>query len=614
MKKDFKPTPDQKKIIEARNKSLIVSAAAGSGKTAVLVDRIMGLIAGLEPDEADGDTVPGNEQVQNVDYTDIDRILVVTFTNAAAAEMKKRIRDALQKRIEKETGKPASLRDRKKLDNLRRQSGLISNARISTIDSFCQYVIRNSFTDIDIDPAFRIADEGENKLLESDVLNDLIERCYAEGDEEFLYMADHLVTGADDSALYDAVYTVYRKSQTAPWPYVWLDECSRRYDIPEGGGLPSEITGYIRSYFKEKLSITIDIYTQMLETATSGGFHEDYTALISSELDTFKNCYVNLNSEDITYSDMVRIASGISFETLTRKKGPEEDPALRSAVTDSRSAVKKDLNGFKERYLDQTEEEAARRISGCKRTVKALCAMCKRYMDALKEAKADRGILSFADCEHFALDILVQRLDERDENGNYRYEFTDAAAQYRSFYQYVFIDEYQDSNLIQELILSAVSGESEGIYNRFMVGDIKQSIYSFRQADPDIFMERYAQYEADGSDRIKVDLNCNFRSRKQVLDSCNALFERIMTKESGGADYDENASLKYGAEYPCVDDDAYVTEMIFTDPEQSEYDDPACAEGEAIAKRIDELINSRFQLRESEDTVRDITYSDIVIL
>ncbi len=575
-------TPEQKKVIEARDCSLIVSAAAGSGKTAVLVERIIGLI-----------TDPENP-------VDIDTMLVVTFTNAAAAQMKDKIRDALAGRLEKD---PDDV-------NLQRQATLIHNARITTIDSFCQYVLRNSFADTDVDPGFRIAEPGENTLLEADVLDQLIEDRYGRGDEDFLYMADHLATGASDHSVAEAVSTLYRVAQSDPWPYIWLQDCMRGHDIPAGEGLPPDMEKRIVDRARHEISKTLDIYNKALELAETGGLHPDYTAVIASERDALMDITEKAGrDEGMGYDELGDLVRSLTYETLSRKKNPDEDKAVREQVKDLRTAAKSGMEKLKKSYLSASSAAAADRIRECDRTVSSLCRLTMDYMDALRDAKADRGILSFSDIEHYALDILVKRTDDGD------CEYREAAGQYRSFFSYVFIDEYQDSNLIQELILSAVSGEKDGIYNRFMVGDIKQSIYRFRQARPEIFIEKYDEYEYEGADRRKIDLNRNFRSRTQVLDACNALFERIMTLSCGGAEYDEHAALKYGAGYPDAKGNEYETEVIFVKTSEGETSDRAATEGEAIARRIEELMSSGMEIRDPDDgNMRPLRYGDIVIL
>ena len=575
-------TREQKNIIDARDCSLIVSAAAGSGKTAVLVERIIGLITDPK------------------DPVDIDTLLVLTFTNAAAAQMKDKIRNAILDRLDKD---PEN-------DNLHRQAALVHNARITTIDSFCQYVLKNSFADIDVDPAFRVAEEGENKLLEADVLEALIEEGFGNGDEDLMKVADHFASGSSDDAIFSAITSIYRVADSDPWPYEWLKFHMNDYSLPDGDALPDDIRKHIRKAVISSVSAAVSMYDRAVALCEEGGLHPDYTAMYVTEKAALADLYEKLVSKpDAGPDEISSMFDALDFPTLSRKKNPDEDKGCRDRAKALRDTCKDLVGDIRNTYLGVSEKDAAKYIRECSGTVSALCSLTVRYMDALRRARDERGILTFSDIEHYALDILVKRGEDGEP------VFTDAAAEYRSHFSYVFTDEYQDSNMIQELILSAVSGESEGVYNRFMVGDVKQSIYRFRQAEPEIFMEKYGLYEYESRTLRKVDLNKNFRSRRQVLDSCNVLFERVMTAESGGADYDETASLKYGADYPELDEDDYRTELIFTDSKDPEVTDASDAEGEAMARRIEELMESAMPVYDSEKKeTRPVRYSDIVIL
>ncbi|MBO4900894.1 MAG: helicase-exonuclease AddAB subunit AddA [Lachnospiraceae bacterium] len=577
-------TKDQQNIIEARGCSLIVSAAAGSGKTAVLVERIIGLITDPK------------------DPVDIDTLLVLTFTNAAAAQMKDKIRNAILDKLDKN---PED-------DNLHRQAALVHNARITTIDSFCQYVLKNSFADIDVDPAFRVAEDGENKLLEADVLEALIEEGFGSGDEDLMKVAEHFASGSSDDAIFSAITSIYRVADSDPWPYEWLRSHMNDYSLPEGSALPDEIMDYIRNTVMSSVTTAVSMYDRAVNMCESGGLHPDYTAMYLTEREALEKLHERLDSEpEAGLDDIAAMFEDVTFPTLSRKKNPDEDKEARDMAKALRDTCKSLIGDIRDTYLSTSEKDAVTYIRECSETVSALCLLTIKYMDALRRERDERGILSFSDIEHFALDILV----ERGEDG--LPVFTDAAAEYRSHFSYVFTDEYQDSNMIQELILSAVSGESEGRYNRFMVGDVKQSIYRFRQAEPEIFMEKYGLYEYESKTERKVDLNKNFRSRRQVLDSCNALFERVMSVESGGADYDERASLKYGADYPDLgsEEESFRTELIFTNSKDPDITDASDAEGETIARRIEELIESGLPVYDSEKKLtRPVRYGDIVIL
>ncbi len=608
-------TTEQLKVIELRDRNILVSAAAGSGKTAVLVERIIRLITDEEHP------------------VDIDTLLVVTFTRAAASQMKDKIGQAISDRLEADPSNSL----------LQRQAALVHNAHITTIDSFCQFVLKNSLTEGESDLSFRIAEEGENKLLEADVLDALMEQMYAESDEDFLYMVEHIATGADDRAVTDAVSELYNKAMSGPWPESWLEKHALDYECPEGM-LPESVHQWLMDKITAKVSQAADAYSRSYLAAVEGGLAEVNVDIIKSEYNISRDIYSYIiQNESPEYETLRGMLRGIGFDRFSNKKGENEDPASRVIVKNFRDLGKGALKDLSDNFLSLGYEDHVRHIRNAFKVVRCLCNVTIRYINELNKAKKDKKILSFADCEQQALDILVRR----DGDGNIY--FTDAADQFRNYFSYVFVDEYQDSNLVQELILSAVSGEDTGIYNRFMVGDIKQSIYRFRQADPTIFINKYLEYGYEDEHKCKIDLNCNFRSRRQVLEATNALFERIMTLSSGGADYDDSASLKCGMAYPPGEGISYDPELIFADyapvsyeddifgasfdtdqvtagvtdtPEDDTVDPSALAvskahiEGEAIAARIEQLFEEGFMVRDEEDenSLRPVRYSDIVIL
>ena len=571
-------TSEQLKVIELRNRNILVSAAAGSGKTAVLVERIIRLITDEE------------------NPVDIDTLLVVTFTRAAAAQMKDKINDAILKRLEEDPSNTL----------LQRQAALVHNAHISTIDSFCQYVLKNSLTEGEADLSFRIAEEGENKLLEADVLDDLMEQLYSEADEDFMYMVDHIATGADDSAVTAAVSGLYNRAMSGPWPTRWLRDRASDYDC-EDDRLPDKVTDWLIGQINDVVAQASEAYGNALEAAIDGKLAEKNIELIKSEYNITKDIYTSISEDGSFDYDTLRAKTGgLSFSSFSPKKGEEEDPDMRASAKNYRDLGKDLLKSLNEKYLNLSYEDHIRHIRSASRVVRCLCNVTIRYIEELDKAKKEKKLLSFADCEQQALDILVRA----DDEGNI--SFTDAAEQFRQYFSYVFVDEYQDSNLVQELILSAVSGEDDGVYNRFMVGDVKQSIYRFRQADPTIFVNKYLEYGYDDPKKCKIDLNMNFRSRRQVLDTTNALFERVMTLSSGGSEYDDSASLKPGMKYPEEEGVSYLSELIFAD-------DPVSrerAEGEVIAARIQQLFDEGFMVRDEadENRLRPVRFSDIVIL
>ncbi len=581
-------TDEQKKVITSRDRSMLVSAAAGSGKTAVLVERIIRLITDEE------------------EPVDVDRFLVVTFTKAAAAQMKEKIRKALSDRLEEN---PSDA-------NLQRQAALIHNAHVMTIDAFCQYVLKNAVAEGEADPGFRMADEAENKLLEADVLDEFIEELYAESDPDFVYMADHLVAGSDDAGLNDAISSMHDKASSGPWPGEWLDERAGDYSCP-GDELPAAVRQYVYDRMLVLAENAAESYRKALDAAEEGGLTDKNVNLIIAEGETSRVILERLGDKTSfdgeTYDAVRDMAAAVTFDRFDSRKGEGEDPACRQAAMNCRNAGKKDIQGLCAGVFESSYVNLIAHAQNCDRVLRTLCGITRRYMDKVAKAKRDKKIMSFADCEHQTLNLLVRH------TGPGTYEHTDVAREFRKYFSYVFIDEYQDSNLVQELILSAVSREEEGTYNRFMVGDVKQSIYMFRQAEPQIFIDKHHEYGYDDPCRIKIDLNRNFRSRKEVIDSVNALFERIMTESSGGSEYDEAAALKQGASFPEATGDEYVTEMIFVEkPMGDELEDAEKdrLEGEAMAARIKELMDGGFRVRdeENEGETRPLRYSDIVIL
>lgn len=585
-------TNEQQKVIDLRGRNILVSAAAGSGKTAVLVERIIRLITDPE------------------DPVDVDRLLVVTFTRAAAAQMKDKISDAILKRLDEA---PDDL-------NLQRQAALIHNSHITTIDSFCQYVLRNCVTDADIDPATRIAEEGENLLLEADVLDEMIEELYADGDADFLYMVSHIVTGSDDVGLSDSISSLYSEAMSAPWPEVWLDEHSRDYRITDGR-LPDRVGIFLEKSITDLIRGSCAAYENAYRDASKAGLCADNVNMIKNEYDSINGILTQINEDGFDYDRVRDAVSAVVFPTFSRKKGDSEDHDIRQRAKAYRDRGKAFIIELRDEWLTYSYVNLISHVAACDRVVKTLCRITRRYIDRVASVKSEKKLMSFADCEHRALDVLVRR----GEDG--KPVSTEAAVAFRDYFRYVFIDEYQDSNLIQEYILSAVSGEEDGVYNRFMVGDVKQSIYRFRQAEPRIFTEKYSEYGYDDPIREKVDLNMNFRSRREVLASANALFERVMTPEEGGSDYNEAASLKVGADYPAVDGCDYTTELLFVDSgaasedesdedDATDFTDKAHLEGLAISQRIRELMEEPFYVRDeaSPGRIRRIRYSDIVIL
>ena len=490
-------TEEQQSVIDAQGSSLLVSAAAGSGKTAVLVERIIRLIT--EPDEK------GNR-------TDIDRLLVVTFTRAAAQQMKERILDAVRARLN------VTPED----EHLQRQETLLHNAQITTIDSFCQFVVRSHFHEIDLDPGCKVVDSGELTLLQQAVLEEVLEEAYASGDEDFLYFSEYFATGNNDRRIEDVITSLYRFAISMPWPEDWLRERMHDYDVPEGGiaSLPmmqtlAERSRQVLSDCRESLHRAL-----LLINRPAGPYM--YTEMIEADLKVVDQ--LMMAAED--YEALRKALSGIDYMKLSSKRDDTVSPELREAVKGLRNAVKKRLEELQARYYRTALADMELQMGLAARAVKTLCEMTIRFKERFDALKREENVIDFSDMEHLALSVLLQR--EVLEDGTVNITPTATAEEYRAFFKEVMIDEYQDSNNVQEMLLSAVSGEADGNYNRFMVGDVKQSIYKFRLARPEIFI---AKLMADNTEeRFSVSIRPDTAEPSPVLSSRSSKLATIASQ------------------------------------------------------------------------------------
>lgn len=568
-------TPEQRQAIELHDRNILVSAAAGSGKTAVLSERIVQMVC--------------REQ----DPVDIDRLLVVTFTNAAAAEMRERINQAILNRLN-EDGEN---------EHLQRQAALMHNAQITTIDSFCLFVLRNNFQDIGLDPAFRVADEGELELIRQDVLAQLLEERFAEGREAFYRCVEHFCPGGRESVLEEHIFSLYRYALSFPFPEEWLKARKRDYRVDTVEEMERSDWGRCLSAHLQK---TVLSYAQELRRAREICEQPDGPYMFGEMLEAEEEQILQL-SRQTSWETFSAKLSGISFGRLSTKKDEMVSPRKREQVKKLRDGVKDGVKKLEADFFRFPMEAVLRQSAECAEAVEELVELCLEFKRRLDEKKRDKKLLDFSDMEHFALEILI----EKDGDGNV--VPTRTAQEYREYFKEVLIDEYQDSNLVQEYLLKAVSGEAIGDYNRFMVGDVKQSIYKFRLARPELFLEKYHTYEPEGESTCRIDLHKNFRSRREVIDTVNTVFAKIMTKELGGIVYDDRAALYPGAVYP--EQEGCGSELIlFEKPEKGEELTARQAEALGIADRIKELRRS-FQVTDKESgTLRPVMYRDIVIL
>ena len=567
-------TPEQQKVIELHDRNILVSAAAGSGKTAVLVERIIQMISDKEK------------------KVDIDRLLVVTFTNAAAAEMRERISLAISKKLEEEPDN----------EHLQKQSALIHNAQITTIDSFCLFLIRNNFNDIGLDPGFRVADEGELKLLRQDVMTELLEEKYAQKEEAFLNCVEYFTGGSDDKLLETYLLGLYDFSVSYPWPDEWLEERINDYKITDVFEMEStDWCRYIAQYIRKLYCECADKLASAIKLAQLPAGPYYYGELLEKERDML---LAAAGAE--TFAALHAGAEKLIFGRLPGKKDDSVSEAYKEKAKQLRGEVKKQIEDCKERFFVLSGEQIVERMQRLWPVTETLMKLALEFKQRFDEKKRQENILDFSDMEHFALEILL----EKKEDGSY--EATSAAKEYRRYFHEILIDEYQDSNLVQELLLQSISGEEEGNYNRFMVGDVKQSIYKFRLARPELFIEKYNCYSKVDSIRQRIDLHKNFRSRKEVLESVNQLFYRIMDSSLGGVTYDEDAALYPGAEYPEYGKNQ--TEVILIGKDKQSRLSAREQEATVIAGKIKELIREFQVTDKSSGQLRPVRYSDIVIL
>ena len=529
-------TPAQQKVLDARGHNILVSAAAGSGKTAVLVERIVQLVS------------------QGEHPLDIDRLLVVTFTRAAAAQMRERIGRALSARLAED---PSNA-------HLQRQEVLLHNAQITTMDSFFTFLLRNYFSDIDLDPGFRQIEPTESDLIAAEVLSDYLEEKYASKDPAFLDCVDYFCPGEDDSPLEKLILELCKRAGSHPSPKAWLEERASDYDIQNEEELFSTV--WMRSIIlrlSDFLMESAQRYEAMKEMCLAPGgpdvchtFLDDEEQGLVREIGAVRRELDEVMASEDRSGELrllkklwEEIQQGLQwtfrrYPAVKGKKYAYMDPELRDAVKSMRDAEKDSIVKLRGSVGGQTPEVILAMMDAAREPMRTLSALAIEYSERFLEVKKERHLIDFVDLEHFALDILARR----EEDGSYVPRR--AARALRSHYAEILIDEYQDSNEVQELLLQIISGEDDGRNNRFMVGDIKQSIYRFRLARPEIFMEKYDTYRPDDPLTERIELDQNFRSRAQVLDCVNTLFMRIMRREVGGVSYNEDVSLKQGAEYP----------------------------------------------------------------
>ena len=588
-------TPEQRQVIEARNCTTLVSAAAGSGKTAVLVQRIIEKLT-------DKDTPQ-----------DINRLLVVTYTNAAAAEMRERIGKRLAECLVTEEYAGNT--------HLQKQVLLLRNASIMTIHGFCLSLLREFFYELDLDPGFRIAEEAELTLLRADVMEELLEDRYEEGEELFLRLTECIGSGKTDDGLVKHIENFYKFAQSAPFPESWLARAAEALERQKKATTLSEEEPCMRLLTERIKTILWDCeQLRKKAVAVCEGPEGPYTYLDALEADG--ELLDTLCSKE-TYGAQAEAFADLSFQALSRKKCDTTEEK-KEQVKELRGRYKDLLTKIKKDYFFAEPEQMAQDMAAMAPLLQVLVGLCAEYGERYAKKKAERGLVDFNDLEHLAVRLLAEETEEG-------FRPTETARLLRSRFDELMIDECQDSNEIQDLLLWSISGEEDGHPNRFMVGDVKQSIYKFRMAKPELFMKKYEEYSTDGDYR-KIVLGKNFRSRKAVVDAVNDVFSCLMTKGFGGIAYDDAAKLYLGASYPWDNEEdakkraAYTAELVLTELETEEEDegpDRIAKEAMTVGARIQNLIDSGLPIYDGEEMGEDgvarpkfhpVEYRDITVL
>lgn len=598
-------TKEQKQAIEEKGSNILVAAAAGSGKTTVLVERIIQKII--------------KEKV------DIDRLLIVTFTNAAASEMRERILNALYKKIDED---PNDI-------HLQKQIVLLNKASICTIDSFCLDVVKNNFFEIGISSNFRIADNTELELLKQEAIEDLFEELYLNNDKIFIKLIDTYASYRGDENLKDIVLRIYNTIQSNPFPKEWLSEKIEEFNVKDKletdfinsiwgkiliENYRNEITDQINNL--KLLKSKVDRYTEL----------EKYSMVLLDDIESLNRVLYSLTSWDTGYE----ASNNLKFKNWPSDRKITID--LKDVAKDTRNIIKDKYKKITGKTFLYKSKEAYEDIYSMYETLKALGELVIRFGKLYSDKKKEKNIMEFGDIEHSALNILIKK----DENGNRKR--SEVAKKLEEKFDEIAIDEYQDSNLVQEYILTSISNGK----NIFMVGDVKQSIYKFRQARPELFLNKYENYSKDKNELgMKIQLYKNFRSRSSVLDITNLIFDNIMSKQLGDIEYTKDEYLNFSANFeePTEDinyagkaelhiinlkdenadedeNDIYLNDES-EEEAQSENEDvkeenrkleKVEIEAKYVAQEIKRLINSNYKVFDRNDGYRDLKYKDIVIL
>ena len=540
------------------------------------------------------------------DNIDIDKMLIVTFTNAAAAEMRERILDALYKKIDEN---PENTR-------IQKQITLLNKANISTIHSFCLDVIKNNFYEIGISPNFRIGDTSEIEILKEETLEEVFEEFYEKNDEQFINLVNIYGGYKDDEDLKKLIMDIYRASESTPFPMEWINQNIEKFNLSNKleEDFENTIWGKILiQNFKNETNEEINTLNVLIKELKEDQNLNSYLLVILEDIELLKNLEKGNSFDDI----YVKLQNA-NFKSLPPLRNIEDD--IKEKVKEIRNGVKKKISDFSKKIFMCSSKEANEDIFEMYKILKNIENVIIKFNEEFRKKKEERNIIDFTDIEHFALNILLKKNDEG------KYIASDVAKKYMEKFKEIAIDEYQDSNLVQELILNTISNGK----NIFMVGDVKQSIYKFRGGRPELFLEKYNSYKLSENDKrecednTKIQLFKNFRSRESILNITNFVFSNIMTKELGDIDYTEEEYLNLGIEYEKPNEDINYAgnvelEIINLNEEDENDEDDEILENSEIeakfvANKIKEMIANNYCIYDKKKGYRKAKFRDFVIL
>ena len=562
----MKYTKEQEQAIFLKDKNIMVSAGAGAGKTRVLVSRMAELIMDEEhPIEAD-------------------RFLVMTFTNAAASEMKERIRLDLEERLSKNPENRY----------LKKQIRKIKQADISTVHSFCNHLIRTHYNELSVDPSFRIGEEGELFLLRQQAVEELLEEAYNSARESFIKFVEAYAPGKSDKILEEMIGDLYHFSRSFPNASFWFEQTKQEAlqlaQAKEWNESPT--VRLLFSKAKQELLQVQEELVDLLKDIDEGEVPEKYSNILQDILG-----YVESLSKTESYDEYYTALSHKSVSAFPRAAKKEKEWENYERVKEFHHEVKELIQKQKDTVFTAPAKELQREAAMIYPLLEEYITLTQRFEEIYLERKKEKNVYDFDDLEHFALELLVEYYDEEGKAHP-----SEKAKTLSKKYKMIFVDEYQDTNLVQETILEMLSNKENNTL--FTVGDVKQSIYRFRQARPDLFLRRNEKYTSF-EEGVSIELRDNFRSAPGVLQFTNYIFSHLMEKEFGGVDYNEKTALRAGKGGPMSEDREFSEIQLFLKdsvPALEEMPEDVLIESALIAKRIQKLVEEGYQ------------YGDIVIL